>query len=144
MARYVFHYCCRTCFSQEVFDKYRCAKCRYFDSDRQLQSLYLSEKEMESMEAESARREIKGLSFNKEEREAYLQLIKKETMQKMRNSRLEREALQRQARELAAEETSWRKSAIGVEKERIVEYSRQEGPGRDNIFKYLFRLIAGY
>jgi hypothetical protein len=99
---------------------------------------------MESMEAESARREIKGLSFNKEEREAYLQLIKKETMQKMRNSRLEREALQRQARELAAEETSWRKSAIGVEKERIVEYSRQEGPGRDNIFKYLFRLIAGY
>jgi len=99
---------------------------------------------MEFMEAESARREIKGLSFNKEEREAYLQLIKKETMQKIRNNRLEREALQRQARELAAEETSWRKSAIGVEKERIVEYSRQEGPGRDNIFKYLFRLIAGY
>jgi hypothetical protein len=144
MARYVFHYCCRTCFSQEVFDKYRCAKCRHFDSDPQLQSLHLSEKEMELMEAESARREIKGLSFNKEEREAYLQLMKKEIIQKIRNSRLDREALQRQAREMAAENIRWRKSVIGVEKERIVEHSRQEGPGRDNIFKYLFRLITGH
>jgi hypothetical protein len=97
--------------------------------------LYLSEKEMELMEAESARREIKGLSFDTGEMEVYLQLIKKETMQKIRNSRLEREALQRQAREMAAEDIRRRKSVIGVEKERIVEYSRQEGPVRDNIFK---------
>ncbi len=143
MAKYVFHYCCRTCFSQEVFDKYRCAKCRYFDSDRQLQSLHLSEKEMELMETESARREIKGFSFDKEEREAYLWLIKKETMQKIRNNRIEREALEKQARELATEDIRWRKSVIGVEKGRIVEYSRQDGPSRDNIFKHLFRLIAG-
>ncbi len=95
------------------------------------------------METESARREIKGFSFDKEEREAYLWLIKKETMQKIRNNRIEREALEKQARELATEDIRWRKSVIGVEKGRIVEYSRQDGPSRDNIFKHLFRLIAG-
>jgi hypothetical protein len=138
MAKYVFHYCCRTCFSQEVFDKYRCAKCRYFDSDRQLQSLHLSEKEMELMEAESARREIKGFSFDKEEKEAYMWLLRKQAEEQARK---EDEEMKKREERAARErrEERW----FEVRNGQLVEYSRQDGPSRDNIFKYLFRLITG-
>lgn len=138
MAKYVFHYACRTCFSQEVFDKYRCAKCRYFDNDRQLQSLHLSGKEMELLKAESARREIKGLSFNKEEKEAYMWLLREQAEEQARK----RDEEMKKREELAAHERQ-KERWFEVRNGQLVEYSRRPGPDRDNIFKYLFRLING-
>jgi hypothetical protein len=100
--------------------------------------LYLSKKEMELMEAESARREIKGLSFNKEEKEAYMWLLRKQAEEQARKEDEEmKNREERAARE--RREERW----FEVRNGQLVKYSRQNGPGRDNIFKYLFRLITG-
>lgn len=137
MAQYIFHYCCRTCFSQEVFDKYRCAKCRYFDNDRQLRSLYLSEKEMELMEAESARREIKGLSFNKEEKEAYLWLLREQAEERVRK----RDEEMKKREELAAYERR-KERWFEVKNGQLVEYEVRDSLG-EKIFRLLRGLVSG-
>jgi hypothetical protein len=120
------------------------------------------------MEAESARREIKGLSFNKEEKEAYMWLLRKQAEDNKEEKEaymwLLRKQAEEQARkedeemkkreELAAEEMKKREERAARERReercfevrngQLVEYNRQDGPGRDNIFKYLFRLITGW
>jgi len=121
MAKYIFHHACRTCFSQETFDKYRCAKCWYFDNDRQLQSLHLSRKEMELLEAESARREIKGLSFNKEEKEAYMWLLREQAKEQAREEEKRKEVEIRLSKEFAEEKR--REAEIRPSK----EFARREG-----------------
>jgi uncharacterized protein with gpF-like domain len=135
MAQYIFHYCCRTCFSQEIFDKYRCAKCRHFDNDQQLRSLYLSKKEMELLEAESARREIKGLSFNKEEKEAYLWRLREQAEEQARK---EDEEMKKRAERAARE----RRSVIEVKNGRLVEYEARGSLG-EKIFRLLRGLVSG-
>jgi len=138
MAKYIFHYACRTCFSQETFDKYRCAKCRYFDNDRQLQSLHLSGKEMELLEAESARREIKGLSFNKEEKEAYIWLLRKQAEEQARK---EDEEMKKREERAACErrEERW----FEVRNGQLVEYETRDSLG-EKIFRLLRGLVSGH
>jgi hypothetical protein len=134
MAKYIFHYACRTCFSQETFDKYRCAKCRYFDNDRQLQSLHLSGKEMELLEAESARREIKGLSFNKEEKEAYIWLLREQAEEQVKERKRREDEEMRVSEELARRKERW----LEVRNGQLVEYET-----RDSLAEKIFQLLRG-
>jgi len=76
MAKYTFHSGCVGCQSQEIYGEERCAGCQYLDWNQQLPDLSVSECEAQAIRTERARRRIKGLSFNMEEAEAYLQKLK--------------------------------------------------------------------
>jgi hypothetical protein len=85
MTRYVFHGGCVGCQSQEIYGEGRCAGCQYLEGNRQLPDLSVSEYEAREIETERARRRIKGLSFDTEEMEVYLQEVKEEIGKVLRN-----------------------------------------------------------
>lgn len=85
---------------------------------------------MELLEAESARREIKGLSFNKEEKEAYLWLLREQAEE--REKRKDEEM--RVSKELARREKRW----LEVRNGQLVEYET-----RDSLGEKIFRLLRG-
>jgi len=90
---------------------------------------------MELLEAESARREIKGLSFNKEEKEAYLWRLREQAEEQARK---EDEEMKKRAERAARE----RRSVIEVKNGRLVEYEARGSLG-EKIFRLLRGLVSG-
>ena len=89
---------------------------------------------MELLEAESARREIKGLSFNKEEREAYMWLLRKQAEEQAKEQEKRKSEEMRLSRELARREERW----LEVRNGQLVEYET-----RDSLAEKTFRLLRG-
>ncbi len=89
------------------------------------------------MEAESARREIKGLSFNKEEKEAYLWLLREQAEERVRK----RDEEMKKREELAAYERR-KERWFEVKNGQLVEYEVRDSLG-EKIFRLLRGLVSG-
>jgi hypothetical protein len=93
---------------------------------------------MELLEAESARREIKGLSFNKEEKEAYMWLLREQAEEQAKEREKRKDEEMRVSKELARREKRWSEVRNG----QLVEYETRDSLG-EKIFRLLRGLVSG-
>jgi hypothetical protein len=89
---------------------------------------------MELLEAESARREIKGLSFNKEEKEAYIWLLREQAEEQVKERKRREDEEMRVSEELARRKERW----LEVRNGQLVEYET-----RDSLAEKIFQLLRG-